>query len=198
MSDAVLRGLAGVDGGAVDADIALARRLAAGDRAAMEEVYARHARALLGYIRHRTSDPGLAEEVLQETLVAAWQGAARFGGRSSLRTWLIGIARRQALQAVRRRRLPLADGAGPEGRATPDTEPESVMLAAADREELAAAMRGLSPLHREVIVLTFVYGLSYPELTRCLGVPLGTVKSRLSNAKRAMRAALAGRGGERG
>lgn len=197
MSDAVLRGFAAVNSHAPDDDLLLVRRLAAGDRSAMEEIHALHARALGRYIRHVCPDPGLGEEVLQETLVAAWQGAARFAGRSSLRTWLIGIARRQALTAVRKKRLPRAPAAELNALPAPDPEPEAAVLAGAEREEVAAALRRLSPLHREALVLTFVHGLSYPELAACLGVPLGTVKSRLSNARAAMRAALQSRGGER-
>jgi len=86
--------------------------------------------------------------------------------------------------------LPRADVAELEVLPAADPEPEDVALARARREELAAAMARLTPAHREVLVLTFVHGLSYPEMARLVGVPEGTIKSRLSNAKRALRALL--------
>lgn len=187
MEDAALRGVAWMDPRTIDTERALLRRLSAGERSALDELWAAHGRALQGYLRHLSSDPELCEEVLQDTLVAAWRGAARFAGRSSLRTWLIGIARRQMLSALRRRRLPLAAEEAMSDVPAAGLDPQDAALAAAERAALAAAMRGLSPLHREILRLAFVEDLSYPELTRVLGVPLGTVKSRLSNAKRALR-----------
>ena len=131
----------------------------------------------------RTPDHGLAEEILQDTLVAVWKSAQSFEGRSSVRTWLIGIARRQAHNTLRQRRLPLADETEMEGLVATDPEPEAWTLASFARDELAAAFRQLAPLHREVLLLTFVQELSYHETATILEVPVGTVKSRLSNAR---------------
>lgn len=191
--EAVLGGTGRMVAGAAGDDRSLARRLAADDPRALEEIWALHGPALARYVRHFVSDPSLAEEVLQDTLVAAWRGAARFGGRSSLRTWLCGIARRQALGALRRR-------ARTDGRASGAVDPDSLpaagpmpqdaMEVADDRASLASALRRLSPLHREVLLLTFVQGLAYEEQAEALRVPVGTVKSRIFNAKRALRAVL--------
>lgn len=173
-----------------DDDGQVLARIAAGDRAALAELYTRHQASLFRYLFHLTGDHGLAEEVLQDTLVAVWKSAAGFEARSTVRTWLIGIARRQAHNAMRRRALPLADVAELEIVPAADPEPESVALARAEREDLAVAIRRLSPVHREVLLLTFSQGLSYREMAEVLGVPEGTVKSRLSNAKRALRPLL--------
>jgi RNA polymerase sigma factor (sigma-70 family) len=166
----------------------LVRRLAAGDGGALQEVWRLHGRAIAAYVRHFTADPALRDEVLQETLIAAWRGAARFGGRSSLRTWLCGIARRQALAALRRRGQ--VDGGDIDALPSPAPGPEALAEADARRAEIAAALRRLSPRHREVLILTFVEGLSYAEMARVLEVPAGTVKSRLFHARRALRALL--------
>ena len=169
------------------------RRIAIGDRDALAELYACYQRTLFNYLLQLTPDHGLAEEILQDTLVAVWKSAQSFEGRSSVRTWLIGIARRQAHNTLRQRRLPLADESEMEGLVATDGEPEAWTLASFARDELAAAFRQLAALHREVLVLTFVQELSYQETATILEVPVGTVKSRLSNARRALRAQLDGR-----
>jgi RNA polymerase sigma factor (sigma-70 family) len=174
----------------LDVDRALLGRVVAGDRAALGELYARHQRPLFAYLIGLCRDRGLAEEVLQDTMLAVWTSAGSFGGRSSVRAWLYGVARRQAHNTLRRRAPAVADGADLELLPSAEPEPEDVALAGARREELAGAIERLAPVHREVLLLSFGEGLSYPELTQVLGVPLGTVKSRLSNAKRALRALL--------
>src|SRR3712207_1088626 len=82
-----------------DEERAVLARVAAGDRDALATLYERHRRPLLAYLRSLLADPGLAEEVLQDTLFAAWTGAAGYGGRAGVRAWLLGIARRRAHDA---------------------------------------------------------------------------------------------------
>jgi RNA polymerase sigma-70 factor (ECF subfamily) len=165
-------------------------RIAAGDRRALEELYGRHGHALLRYLLTLTSDRQLAEELLQDTLMAVWRSAGSFEGRSGVRTWLFGVARRQAHNTLRRPR-PTAEGEGEiQSVPSPDAGPEEAVLAGVAPPELAAAMRSLSPLHREALWLAFVQGLPYEEIALTLGAPVGTVKSRLSNARRALRALL--------
>jgi RNA polymerase sigma-70 factor (ECF subfamily) len=173
-----------------DGQRALLARIAQGERGALGELYALHQRPLFRYLCQLTPDHHLAEEILQDTLLAVWQGARGFEGRSSVRTWLFGIARRQAHNTLRRRGLHWSDeDLG--GIHDPGQSPEALVLHLADVEELARNMALLSPIHREVLVLNFVNGLSYDEIAEVLSVPTGTVKSRLSNAKRAMRRLLA-------
>jgi RNA polymerase sigma-70 factor (ECF subfamily) len=170
----------------------LVERVAAGDRNALADLYSRYQALLFRYLLQLTTDRGLAEEILQDTLVAVWQSARTFEGRSSLASWLVGVARRQAHNTLRRRSLPLADAAELEVLPASDPEPEDAALASAEQEELARAIAQLAPVHREVLTLTFTNGFSYAEIARIVGVPEGTVKSRLSNAKRALRALLEG------
>ena len=168
----------------------ITRRIAAGDREALGELYARYQRALFNYLLQLTPDYGLAEEILQDTLVAVWKSAHRFEGRSSLQTWLIGIARRQAHNTLRQRKLPVADESEMKGLIATEPEPEAFTLASVARDELAEAFQQLAPLHREALVLLFVHELSYQETATILEVPVGTVKSRICNARRALRALL--------
>jgi RNA polymerase sigma-70 factor (ECF subfamily) len=165
-------------------------RMAAGDRAALAELYASYERPLLAYLRLLTRDAGLAEELLQDTLLAAWHGAGGYAGQASVRGWLFGIARRRAHDSLRRRSLRLVDGAELETVASSEPDPEAMTLARAGQDALVAAIERLAPIHREALVLTFVHELSYQDLAEVLGIPIGTVKSRLSNARQALRAQL--------
>jgi RNA polymerase sigma factor (sigma-70 family) len=166
------------------------RRIARGDREALADLYARYQRTLFTYLLQLTPDHGLAEEILQDTLVAVWKSAGNFEGRSSVQTWLIGIARRQAHNTLRQRKLPPADETELAALASNEAEPETLALATLACDELADAFRQLAPLHREVLVLIFVQELSYQETATILDIPVGTVKSRLSNARRSLRALL--------
>lgn len=170
--------------------VALLERIARGDREALAELYSQYQRPLFRYLCQLTPDRGLAEEILQDTLVAVWRNAGGFAGRSALRTWLFGIARRQAHNTLRRRGLPLADEDALAGMSDPEPMPEEQVLARADADELARKIAQLAPIHREVLVLCFVNGLTYEEIAQVVGIPEGTVKSRLSNAKRALRQLL--------
>jgi RNA polymerase sigma factor (sigma-70 family) len=171
-------------------DRLILERVALGDEGALAELYDLHGRALFGYLFNLTRDRQLAEEVLQDTLVAVWRSAKTFRGRSSVKTWLFGVARRRTHDALRRRKLPLAPEGEFEALRDAEPAPEESLLAAASREELADHLGELSPAHREILDLIFFHGLSYAEAAEVLGVPLGTVKSRLSGAKRALRASL--------
>jgi RNA polymerase sigma-70 factor (ECF subfamily) len=176
-------------------DRQLLQRIGRGDRQALTELYARHRQMLFHYLLHLTPDRGLAEELLQDTLVAVWKSAASFEGRSSVTTWLIGVTRRQAHNTLRRRGVELVDLTEVETMPASEPEPEDALLATMAREQVAEALGCLGPLHREVLMLAFVQELSYAEIAAALGVPIGTVKSRLSYAKRTLKAALVDREG---
>jgi RNA polymerase sigma factor (sigma-70 family) len=156
-----------------------------GDAEALTALYQRHADGRFGFLLRLAGDRVLAEEILQDTLLAVWRGSAAFAGRSQVRTWLYGIARRQAHNRLRGMR-PVEAGldevaelsaAGP--------EPEELALASVARERVLAVDR-LSVVHREVVLLTFVGELSQAEIAEVVGVPVGTVKSRLHNARAAL------------
>ena len=176
-------------------DRQLLKRIAGGDRQALSELYTCYQRLLFNYLLQLTPDYGLAEELLQDTLVAIWKSASSFGGRSSVQTWLIGVARRQAHNTLRQRKISLVNESEVEELAAVGPEPEDFTLASTARDELVEAFKQLGPVHREVLVLILVQELSYEETAAALNVPVGTVKSRLSNAKRLLRALLVTREG---
>jgi len=168
----------------------LVQRIARGERQALTELYARYQQLLFSYLLQLTPDRGLVEEILQDTLVAVWKSAPSFEGRSTVQTWLIGIARRQAHNTLRQRTLPFVAESEMETLIATEPEPEVALLANASREELVIAFNRLTPFHREVLFLAFIQELSQPEMAKLLNVPVGTVKSRLSNAKRMLRTYL--------
>ncbi|WP_162941878.1 RNA polymerase sigma factor [Desertimonas flava] len=83
--------------------------IAGGDQQALERLYERHRGPLVAFVGHITGDRGLAEEVLQDTLLAIWHHAGRFEPRARVRTWMYTIARRNALSRLRRRRPAVTD-----------------------------------------------------------------------------------------
>jgi len=174
----------------VDADLQLIQRIAGGDREALTEMYRHHGQDVLQYLRHFTSDRGLAEEIMQDTFLAVWKNAGSYRREARVRAWLFGIARRQACKHLPRPLPPHVNPAELETLPAPDPEPEAALLAGIARDEIRQALFRLAPIHREILLLTFVHALSYAETADILGVPLGTVKSRLSNAKRSLRGLL--------
>jgi RNA polymerase sigma-70 factor (ECF subfamily) len=180
--------------GAGEPDERLLAAVAGGDSQALTELYERYAGPLFGFLVRLAGDRTVAEEILQDTLLAVWRSAASYGGRSSVRTWLFGVARRQAHNRLRTwrsgSRPPTADldeaGDPPE----PGPGPEEQVLAAADAAMVTAALDRLAAHHREVLVLAFVADLPQAEIAAVLGVPVGTVKSRLHHAKAALAAIL--------
>ena len=166
---------------AADPDITLIQRIAAGNEDALQALYDKHAPGLLRYLSNRIGDTRLAEEVLQDVMLAAWQGAGRFRGECRVRTWLLTIARLRAINAYHRQVLPA-------GRESPFGDEDAAGMDAPGRyHDLQAALKVLAPVQAEVIELVFYHGLSLEETARVLHVPPGTVKSRLHRARTRLR-----------
>ena len=172
------------DAAAVDAD--QLGRVAAGDRDALARLYERHRVGLGGFLTRMLGDPATAEEALQDTLLAVWRGAGAFEHRSTVRTWLFGIARRQAYTRLRRHTPVVTELPTDAALADPSPTPEHVAVARAEVTRLMGLIGRLAPVHREALLLFFVDDLGYAEMAEVLDVPVGTVKSRLSNARRAL------------
>ncbi|MDB5328365.1 MAG: sigW 10 [Phycisphaerales bacterium] len=153
--------------------------VARGDSAAMRELLRLHGDYLFGVARTLTNSPADAEDAVQETLAALM--TAKFRGDASLRTFLVSIVVRQAA-LIRRRTRPsvrLADDEMSGG-----ADPQSAVDAKLD---LAGLLARLSPEHREVLVLREIEGRNYEEMAESLGVPRGTIESRLHRARETLR-----------
>ena len=173
---------------------ALLAAVANGEQEALVALYGRYQRPLFVYLLRLLRDEGLAEEVLQDVIVALWQGAGSFAGLSRVSTWVFGIARRQALQAARRKQQQmLSPDDCPESQ-DEEQDAERVTFTLALQEDLEAALERLSPIHSEALELALSQGFSYEEIAMITAVPVGTVKSRVNQARRLMQQTLVQRG----
>jgi len=151
----------------------------------VRDAYAAHAGELYGFALRSLGDSGLAEEAVQETFLRAWRAGDRFDPQiGSLRTWLFAIIRNVVIDLSRARaaRPPVAA----EG-LEPGHEPLEEILLSWQVEE---AMRRIGAQHRQVILETYFRGRPYAELAAELGVPEGTIKSRVYYGLRALRNVL--------
>ena len=175
-----------------DPDQALLRAMAEGDEEALAELYTRRGPGLLAYLIGRLGDPPTAEDTLQGVMLAAWKGARRFRGESRVRTWLLAIARYQAINVQRRRGLP--DAPVGEDLIDQGAEPLEALERDAEREAVRRALHQLPVEQRETLELVFYHGLTGPEVATVLGIAPGTVKSRLHRAKARLRELLSAEG----
>lgn len=172
--------------------------------AGLAAAYQAHARDLAGFCRRALADYWLAEEITQEVFVKAWRNCARFDGREGvrgpvagapthdpLRPWLYAIARNAVIDAVRRRARRPALVSRPE-EADHRGDPLDEYARFDDADLVRAGLDMLSPAQCAALVAIFIDGLSYEQAAARLDVPVGTVKSRVFNALRALRVALGG------
>jgi RNA polymerase sigma-70 factor (ECF subfamily) len=164
----------------------LLHRITQGVEDAMAAFYREHGRVVLAQVLLVTGERALAEEIVQDTMLAVWRGAASFRGESSVRSWVIAIARRQTRDRLRGQRLRVVDDAFLADQPGPGPGPESTALDRAELAEVMGAIRELASAHREVLGLAFGAGLSLPEVAGVLEIPVGTVKSRLAAARTAL------------
>jgi RNA polymerase sigma-70 factor, ECF subfamily len=151
----------------------------------VREAYSAHSGELYGFALRSLGDSGLAEEAVQETFVRAWRAGERFDPEiGSLRTWLFAILRNVVIDMGRAR---AARPRVAEGGIEPSVEPLDEALLAWQVEE---ALRRLGDDHRHVLIETHFRGRPYAEVAEELGVPEGTVKSRVYYGLRAMRVVL--------
>ena len=167
-------------------DAALLRRIGRGDEDAMAAFYREHGRVVLAQVLLVVGDRVLAEEIVQDAMLAVWRGAGSFRGESSARSWVIAIARRQTRDRLRARRLRVVDDAFLADQPGSGPGPEVTALDRAELAEVRGAIRELASSHREVLGLVFGSGLSLPEVGGVLEIPVGTVKSRLTAARTAL------------
>jgi RNA polymerase sigma-70 factor (ECF subfamily) len=168
-------------------DRELARRFPAGDETIVRAVYERYGRAVHTVAYSIVHDATTAADVVQSTFLNAWRASARFDPDRELGPWLYSIARRQAIDTLRR-----------EGRSTP-AEPETLDRAESPASleqtweawQVRLAVDQLADDEREVVRLSWFAGLSHPEIAEQLGVPVGTVKSRSHRAHRRLASLLA-------
>lgn len=165
----------------------LIARFRSGDPEAVREIYGRYAGAVRTVARSLVRDPELADDVVQQTFLKAWQAATQFDERREISPWLYAIARRSAIDLLRRERRPTVADHDPEA----DVGVHAVSFERTwEVYELRRALDQLPPEEREVMRLSHLLGLTHPEIAERTGVPLGTVKSRSARAHRRLAASL--------
>jgi RNA polymerase sigma-70 factor (ECF subfamily) len=185
----------GLSGGRRMTDIAervyrsvLVVRCQAGDRAAFEELIELHQPRLRYFLASMVGDENAADDLLQEVWFDVYRGVARLADPAAFPAWLYRIARHRALRELRKKRQPVSSL---EGIDLAD-EGADDDFSAEDAERVHAALGRLAPEHREVLLLRFFEGMAYEDIARVTGCQLGTVRSRIHYAKRALRRVLEG------
>lgn len=155
---------------------ALIRAAAAGDVAAFEQIVRAYQQHVWRFLRRLLSDDALAEDVAQETFLRLYRRLGSFAFQSKFSTWVLQIARNAGIDELRRRerRARLVASAPPVAGTTGSPDAGA---------ELDAALASLPVDMREAVVLIEVFGLPYHEAGAALGVPTGTVKSRVFHAR---------------
>ncbi len=177
-----------------DDEQALVARVATGDQDALRILYTRYRPRLWRYLwRRLDGDTEAIEDALQETWLAIWRGARGYRPRGQVAAWIFQIAHRH-LAHLRRDAARRPEGwLHPRALDAEDDEPLSAFSQTSSHEErvldqlaLIEALRALSSAHREVLELVFHHGFALAEVAQILDVPLGTVKSSVSYARRAL------------
>jgi RNA polymerase sigma-70 factor (ECF subfamily) len=170
---------------------ALLTAVAAGDVAALDELYRRYRpvafAAALGLLR----DPSAAEDAVHDAFLRIWRAAASFHPeRGALRSWLLTIVRNAAIDTIRARHLaqrPETANALGDLHAAGEEDVAALVTATAEAARLRAALTTLPPAQRDAVELAFFAGLTHGEIARRTGLPLGTVKGRVRLGLRRLR-----------
>ncbi|QXC62148.1 sigma-70 family RNA polymerase sigma factor [Aquihabitans sp. G128] len=166
-------------------EAALVRAAQAGDRRALDQLLRRVEPVITNVCRRIAGNEADAMDATQQALLAVVRGLPRFDGRSRLSTWTYRVATNACLDELRRRRrrpivgLPELDGAVVE----PTDPAREVGAAVADRLLVDDVLAALPEAYRSTVVLRELCNLEYPEIAEVLGVPVGTVRSRLARGR---------------
>jgi RNA polymerase sigma-70 factor (ECF subfamily) len=178
------------------ADAELLRRIRAGDRTAVDDLYERFRRPAFALARRVLADESLAEDVLQEVFLSVWRDPSAYDrARGSFSSWLLAVVHHKAVDAVRReesqrRRQTLAgeELVLEEPVAARDVEEEAWTRVVA--EQVRTALGSLSHPQREALTLAYYGGYTQREVAALTGAPLGTVKTRMLVGMRRLKAVL--------
>ncbi|WP_051218254.1 RNA polymerase sigma factor [Nocardioides insulae] len=169
-------------------DAVLLTAVADGDRSAFHELFRRHEPWLSARLTYRCPDPAIVDQAIDDTFLSVWRRPRGWRGEGEVAAWLWGIAIRSLLHELRPRRNVVERLSGLRTR-EPDS-PEELVLARLEHSSIGVALESLSPELLAVVQATVLDGLSTREAAALLGIPSGTVKSRMSRARTQLRGAL--------
>lgn len=170
----------------------LLAHMATGDKAAFAAFYRQLEKPVFRFIVSKLNDPFEAGDILHEVFMDVWRSAAKFEGRSAVKTWVFGIAYRKTMDHFRKHgRVTLSDEV-PEQE---DDSPDAVACLAASQEaaHLRFCLDELKPDHRSAIELAFFEDMTYGEIAQVSDAPEGTIKTRIFHAKKLLLRCLSGR-----
>ena len=188
-------------GNVMQGDLNLVKRAQANDRAAFNEIVLRYKSKVYNYIFRQVHNVSEAEDLTQETFIRAYTSIRSFQSRASLNTWLFRIATNLCIDHSRRVKTHIQaaslsqendDTDRETQRDIPDNsyDPQRLLMNAELGRKLDLALRELPEKLRTVVLLYDLEGMAYEEISSIIGCPLGTVKSRLFNARAALREKL--------
>ncbi len=174
------------------ADLALLERVANGDREALRDLYGTYYHPLLRFIYRITGRLDLAQEGVNDVMLVVWRSSRSFGRRSTVSTWIMGIAYRKALKLLATsRRWTARLASDPLEDLLERSPPSAEHSEDGDlRDLLDEALRHLSAEHRAVVELTYFYGCSYEEIAVIAACPVNTVKTRMFHARAKLKTLL--------
>lgn len=151
-----------------------------GDVEAFRKLFDIYAPLVKSYMMRQGADVNTAEELAQETLLAVWRKAGLYSGdKGSATTWIFAIARNLRIDRLRKEFTWVALPDGLDQEASEEADPHEALAAEERRRRVQQALAELPPDQHEVVLLSYIEGLSHGEIAERLGVPLGTVKSRM-------------------
>jgi RNA polymerase sigma-70 factor (ECF subfamily) len=164
---------------------ALIDLVAAGNQSAYEELYRLLSRRVYAFVKRMIDNAESADEIMVDTMYEVWRTAGRFRGDSRVTTWVLGIARNKVLMAIRSRPSGIHEDIEDFAEIIDADVPDGFAALAQKqtRELIQRCIQRLSEKHRECVHLTHFEEMSMPEVAAVLGIPEGTVKSRLSHAR---------------
>ncbi len=165
-----------------DAD--LIRRIAVGNKLAMQLLYERHNVRLFRFALRLIRNEAAAEDVVQAVFLDVWRKAEEFKGYSEVSTWLLAIVRHKALTVFRYRSADPLDEEGVACVADSADTPEMATQKAQGRSIIRNCLTQLSPAHREIIDLVYYHGKSIEEVAKIVGIGVNTVKTRMFYARK--------------
>ncbi len=167
-------------------DEALVNAIANGDRRAMQVLFGRHQVKVYRFLVRMTGDAAAADDLVSEVFFEVWRKAGSFEGRSQVSTWLLGIARFKALSAARRRTEDQLSDLTAETIEDESDDPETVLSKQDVGTTIRNCLQKLSADHREIIDLVYYHEKSVEEVAEVVGIPSGTVKTRMFYARKRM------------
>jgi RNA polymerase sigma-70 factor (ECF subfamily) len=172
------------------ADTALVDAARAGSGAAFDALVVRYRAPVVRLAYRLTHDADEANDIAQDAFLRAYRGLGEFRPDRQFSRWLFVIARNASLDALRRRSRTAALAVNDESAAETEPGPEETALRNDESVRVHAALEALPPKYRDVLELYYLSGLRYREIAIALQIPLGTVKTYLSRAKRRLRQEL--------